>query len=98
MFLIQAWGELAIFFISLTTLLYPQPAQPLVAAAADAAPLKHALFSLFERALEVPQNTLIARHNTNTAPCCHHNLTACSCTAPLLSPPTRSCEHWQVST
>jgi hypothetical protein len=41
--------------------------------------------------------TPIARHNTSTAPCCHRNLTACSFMDRLLSPPTRSCAHWQAS-
>jgi hypothetical protein len=67
MLLIQAWADIAIFFISLMSLLYPHSAQPLVAAA-DSAPLKHALFSLFDTALEVPQNTPIARQNTSAAP------------------------------
>ncbi len=63
MLFIQAWRSLAIFFISLLSLLYPQQvsSQPQVAAA-DAAPLKHALFLLFDRALEVPQYTRITHH------------------------------------
>jgi len=67
--LLQAWGDIAIVFISLLSSLYPQASSPAAAATAvsaaaaagDAAataavasaPLKHALFSLFSRAIDV---------------------------------------------
>jgi hypothetical protein len=53
--LLQVWGELAIMFISLLSSVYPQAASPSPqdAAAADASPLKHALFSLFSQVLDV---------------------------------------------
>jgi hypothetical protein len=56
--LVQVWGELAIMFISLLSSVYPQPASPSLqdAAAADASPLKHALFSLFSQVLDVNHN------------------------------------------